>query len=297
MPDLTVDYFRKDLANTIMRQIDDWCVKTYDDGFRNHLGASVIGAECTRATWYSWRWFAKPKTTGREYRLFQRGHLEEFRYTDYIRGIGAELHTHDTNLPPKANGEPQQFRVSKLGGHFGGSLDGIVSYAHIGVPGYMLAEFKTKGAGKDGTGAKFLELKQKGIMLTNPQHYDQMCTYGWAYDLHYASYFSVNKNDDDIHHEIVPLNFDRAAEVEKKAAYILRQRTPPAKLSMVPTHYKCKGCDFREVCHEDRVPLKNCRTCKHSQPIDGGLWYCDGWKGAIPAEVMATGCDQWDFIR
>ena len=48
-----------------------------EDGFRPHLGFSVIGRECLRAVWYGWRWATNDKHEGRVLRLFRRGKLEE----------------------------------------------------------------------------------------------------------------------------------------------------------------------------------------------------------------------------
>jgi hypothetical protein len=296
VPDLSVEYFRKDLAKAVLAGIDDYAVKTYDGGFRKHLGASVVGAECTRATWYGWRWMTRPKKDGRMQRLFQRGHLEEFRYAEYLRGIGATLYEHDPNLPLK-DGKPQQFKVSKIGGHFGGSLDGIVQLTGLGLTDWMLVEFKTKGAGKDEKSRSFDELCEKGIMRQNPQHYDQMCTYGAAYQLPYALYMSTNKHDERMHVEVLPLDWNRAAEVESKAAFIVRSQVPPPRISLNPTHYKCKGCDFLGVCHHNQVPAKNCRSCQYGNAADGAMWYCTGHGCLIPDDVVPVGCPQWDFIK
>ena len=47
------------------------------DGFREHLGASVIGRECDRALWYEFRWITRAAQGGRMLRLFETGRLEE----------------------------------------------------------------------------------------------------------------------------------------------------------------------------------------------------------------------------
>ena len=284
--DITQAYIRKELSSIILADIDMYALRTYNDGFRNHLGASLIGADCVRATWYSWRWMVYPNPSGRMQRLWQRGHLEEHRFIEYLRGIGFEVWEQDP-----ATGK--QFRVSRLQGHFGGSLDSILRPPAWYKTGDLLflGEFKTKG-----TGGGFNKLKQDGIMLTNPQHYDQMCTYGAAYGYTHSVYFTVNKNDDDMHVEIVPLNHARAAEVESKAAYIIAQQTPPPKLSLADTHFKCKTCDYLAVCHHNALPAKNCRSCQYSRPVEDAAWYCDGHRSVIPADVIATGCPQWTPI-
>ena len=38
--------------------------------FRSHMGASLIGGECSRAIWYGFRWFTRPNHDARLLRLF-----------------------------------------------------------------------------------------------------------------------------------------------------------------------------------------------------------------------------------
>lgn len=286
--DLSQSYVRKAIAAQLVADIDTWALAAFNDGFRTHLGASLIGNECSRQTFYSWRWMAHPAHSGRMQRLFQRGHLEEQRYEAYLRGIGCDVWLADPNTG-------KQFRVSRVEGHFGGSLDAIGRLpARYGIAAdlLLLGEFKTKGTGKG-----FADLKDKGIMLTNPQHYDQMCTYGANYGYPYAFYMSTNKNDDDMHVEIVPLDFKRAAAVEEKAKHIIALRSAPPRISDNPTFYKCKGCDFHGVCHEQRMPAKNCRSCVHASPAANSSWFCSGWNGIIPVETIPNGCAQWTPLR
>ena len=133
-------------------------------------------------------------------------------------------------------------------------------------------------------------------MLTNPQHYDQMCTYGYNYNLQYSLYMSTNKNNDDMHIEIVPLDFKRAIEVEKKAAYVIAQQVPPPRISPNPTFWKCKGCDAHAVCHDNHMPAKNCRSCVYATPADDAAWFCNGHRALIPEQVIAQGCPHWSAI-
>jgi len=147
------------LTKRISEDLEDFCVEKWGDGFRWHLGGSVIGGECLRKIWYDYRWVQEPVFSGRMHRLFQRGHLEEFRFVEYLRGMGwtvldysERLIYHDGSdsytcvnwfddfgvecddvsedrahiMRAEARGQaPKQWRVSALSGHFGGSLDGI----------------------------------------------------------------------------------------------------------------------------------------------------------------------------
>ena len=81
----------KALAKRILEEIDEYCVRAYDGGHRSHLGASLIGRECKRYLWYVFRWCLHEKTTGRQQRLFNRGHREEARFIEWLEGIGFKI--------------------------------------------------------------------------------------------------------------------------------------------------------------------------------------------------------------
>ena len=63
-----------------------------DDGFRDHLGASIIGKDCERALWYDFRWVTRSTFSGRMLRLFDTGKREEDRLVrDLRRRVGAAV--------------------------------------------------------------------------------------------------------------------------------------------------------------------------------------------------------------
>ena len=62
-----------------------------DSGYRAHLGASLIGTECERAIWYSWRWATRARHAGQLLRLFQTGHMAEARFVADLRRIGVTV--------------------------------------------------------------------------------------------------------------------------------------------------------------------------------------------------------------
>lgn len=279
---LLLPAFRKQLADRIKADIDAYCIKTYDDGPRSHLGASEIGDDCARKNWYAFRWVHHEKFSGRIVRLFQRGHLEEKRFIEYLRGIGFTVWDVDEN--------GDQFKCAAVNGHFGGGLDGVGrapdSYADI-IQEPMLCEFKTNA-----TGGKFNELLEKGVAYAKPQHYKQMSTYGAFHKLRFALYMCVNKNDDDLHIEIVELDWGLADTMVRKATEIIEAKTPPPKLSETDTFYVCKYCDKRDICHHNAPIEINCRSCKQAQPIDGGQWFCHTFNSVIPKDYLPKGCEK-----
>ena len=79
---------RKSLSTQIKADIDQWCADKYNDGHRNHLGASLMGETCSRKLWYNFRWIREELHEGRVQRLFQVGHEAEPRFKMYLEGIG-----------------------------------------------------------------------------------------------------------------------------------------------------------------------------------------------------------------
>lgn len=65
---------------------------------RFHLGGSQIGEKCLRKLVYSFRKATKPRFKGRMYRLFNRGHEEEYRFVRWLRGAGVEIQEYSERL-------------------------------------------------------------------------------------------------------------------------------------------------------------------------------------------------------
>lgn len=76
----------------VLLAINSKLEKAQDIGGRRHLGGSLIGRKCLRELWYHFRWALPPAHSGRMLRLFNRGHLEEFRFVKYLRDIGVEMY-------------------------------------------------------------------------------------------------------------------------------------------------------------------------------------------------------------
>lgn len=252
-----------------------------EEGFRTHLGASVIGGECGRAIWYGFRWTTKPKFGGRILRLFNRGHLEEGRFIAALLTIGVEIFQQDEH--------GKQFRISGVGGHFGGSGDGVA----IGIPDLpagtpCLLEFKTHND------KSFKLLVKNGVREAKFEHYVQMQTYMRKMGLAVALYGAVNKNDDDFWFEIVTLDTGIADQFSDRARQIILSRTAPPKISQSPGWFACQWCDHKPVCHLKFSPEVNCRTCKHSEASEDGNWYCDKCGVLLSKEDQSSACKLYE---
>ena len=321
------------IADQLMIDIDNYCDKKWKDENRTHLGFSMIGDECQRKLWYGFRWCKMPKPDPRIKRLFDRGHKEEDRFIDYLRGIGCTVEPFDPNyrllIEPtadeyivvnintveyseldsmgavdvsddlqhvhKANEQgidyPVQWRVSASNGHSGGSLDGKGYLPEkYQLTEEILFEFKTHSE------KSFRELKAKGMKLSKPVHYAQCCAYGYMMKLNYVCYVAVNKNDDDIHLEIVPLNHKTGETLVMKADRIILSQEPPLRLHENPTFWLCKMCNYFPICHAKGEIDRNCRSCKHAEPAKDKLWVCNKHQQILTDEIIDKEYGCWESI-
>lgn len=243
--------------------IDSYHEANQEDGRRAHLGASIIGRSCSRALWYTFRWARSPRHKGRLLRLFRRGHEEEPRMINDLRDVGVEVHC----VEPDTG---KQFRVSEVGGHFGGSMDGCALGIHEAPKTWHVLEFKTSGD------KPFQKLKKQGVLAAKPEHYAQMQVYMHLTGMTRAFYMAVNKNDDELYTERVKYDAEFAIRVVEKARRIITAQQPLERIGG-PDWYECKWCDYYDICHDTNLPERNCRTCLSSTPeLDGdGRWSCE----------------------
>lgn len=268
----------QELKAKIEDGLEEWSVKTYPSELRNHLGISEIGKNCSRQMFYKFRWMFIEEFNGRMRRLFQYGHDSEARYINYLEGIGCKVYRFDTN--------GKQFRVSGVMGHYGGSCDGVVITPwYPNIP--FICEFKSHNY------KSFSNYLDKKVQKAKPQHFDQMCGYGEKMQIEYGLYFPENKNDSDIQVEVIKLDWQRAKQLELKAQDIILAKEPPAKISDNPAFIDCRLCAAKGICHNGEIPLKNCRSCKNSSPIQDAQWQCNLCSMIIPSEVIKIGCEKW----
>ena len=238
--------------NTTAAAVVAWRERTTDQSHRPHLGASLIGHACDRFLWLTFRWAGAEHFDGRMLRLFDTGKREESRVYEELRGIGCEVHADDGGA---------QFRVSTLGGHFGGSMDGVVRGVPEAPAAWHVLEVKTH------SDKLFAELLKKKVRGAKPMHWTQMQTYMHLAEIDRALYYAVNKNTDDLYIERIERDPAEGARIVARAQRIIESPTPPAKLSEDPAWFECKWCCFHGQCHGAEVPEVNCRACVHATPV------------------------------
>ena len=248
-----------------------------ETGWREHLGASLIGHECERSLWLSFRWATKAAHAGRILRLFQTGQLEEARLVADLRAAGVQVLDKDPDTG-------RQWSVSAVRGHFGGSMDATAIGVLEAPKTFHVCEFKTH------SNKSFGELKKKGVAAAKPQHMAQMQVYMHLGNLTRALYLAVNKDTDELYAERVAYDPVAATRLLVKAERVINADRPPARISDDPGYFVCRMCDHRATCHEGALPARNCRTCLSSTPIDGGAWHCARFDKTLIRSEQNAGC-------
>jgi len=268
--------FNKTESATVTAIYDMWKKRGDSETQRGYLGASIIGHDCDRYLWYSFRQCVPRKLDGRMYRLFNAGHCAEPRFVADLKAIGCEVH--------EVGEDGQQIGVEAIDGHFRGHLDGVA----LGIPEapktWHVLEFKTHGDDS------FKKLVADGVKKSKPMHYAQMMVYMGLTKLTRSLYLAVNKDTEELYSERIEFNAAEFKGIMARAERIIRSTSPCERVSDRADHYKCKWCDAKEVCWGGAVslpiPANTCRVCCYATPIEDGCWKCE--KG----EVFGKPCDK-----
>jgi len=259
---------------------------------RNYLGASILGTDCSRALWYAFRLCVKPDFSGRLYRLFETGQLEEARFVNELRSIGCEVH--------EVGEDGKQFGISEVAGHLKGHMDGVA----LGIPEapktWHVLEFKTHND------KSFAELTKKGVKLAKPSHYVQMMVYMGSSKLTRALYLAKNKDTDELYAERVRYNAQEYAKFIEKGRRVIASIAPPERIADRPDDFRCRFCDAKELCwgqsETKAVPVSmiTCRSCCHATPVTDGdgdaVWRCEYHKKELSFAEQLSGCDKHIFL-
>lgn len=315
---------RETLEELISTDVNTFCETYYEQGHRNHLGASELGEECWRKLWYGFRWTKLEHFDGRMMRLFNVGHSAEPRFVTYLRGIGFEVKEFETDILNYIVGsdsyfwskvhnpiegldvskdqshittalqrgiKPKQFRILGAMGHYGGSLDGMCKAParyQLSNDIVLSLSFKTNN-----TGSGYAKVAEQPLSKSKPKHFAQECAYAYKMEIKYCVYMIENKNDSDITFKIVELDLNYGAQLEKKAEQIIFAKEPPPRISENPAAYACTYCHQKGICHNGDKVDKNCRSCRNASPVENAEWLCSIANQNIPSDIIPLGCPQW----
>ncbi len=261
--------------------------KTYvdapNDWKRDHLGASLIGMECERAIWYTFRWCSKPSFDGRMLRLFDTGKREEIRLIKDLRKAGITIYSKDPDTG-------LQITYHSFGGHYGGSLDGMgLGFLEAPASWHVLEE-------KTASKKSFADLKKNGVQKWKPLYYAQVQAYMRWSEVDRTLFLCVCKDNDEIYEERIHYNAAFAKSLEQKAERIVFSDVPPIKINNDPESSDCKWCPHRETCQERRLPVVSCRACCFATPREDGKWICDKSGEVLSSSEQRHPCQNHIFI-
>ena len=261
---------------------------------RPYLGASAIGKPCLRQHWYSFRWSKPPEFSGRLYRVFQSGHLQEPRVYADLQAIGCDVYSVNPST-----GKQFGWSEPSTGHHFRGNADGVVTGLPQAPKAPHILEIKTASS------KYFAEMQKSGVKLAKPEHWAQMQSYmHWSIaefgedGCKRAIYIVVNKDNDDIYTERLEYDAKEAKAIIDKALAIITSTEPPVGISTDPTWYECKFCDYHSICHGTDVPAPTCRSCAHITPeLTGNAnWLCNVHARNVSDKVQRDGCSHHRYI-
>jgi hypothetical protein len=194
---------------------------------RYQVRASDLGDDCARRIWYKANGAPKEQFEGRMYRLFDRGHREEDRFIDALKGIGVTVWD-------------EQKALLAFGREFG-HIDGL----GIGFPESPnkthLLEFKTYND------KNFKKLLKDGH--PPKKHQVQVNVYMGLLGIDRCMYFAINKNDDTIWQARIKFDRDFYEAQMQRAKMIIDAQEPPQRIDDRKEFYICKMCHLNDICH------------------------------------------------
>ena len=211
---------------------------------RDYLGGSRVGEPCARRL--SYEYGHVPVDEGKDFdgrilRVFDAGHKFEDLSIQWFRLAGFDLRTN------KRDGS--QFGFIVAGGKLRGHIDGvIVGGPDIGVTWPALWEHKALNA------KSWSDLVKKGLQLSKPVYFGQVQLYMAYMELEIALFTALNKDTEELYHEIVPLDHAEAQRLSDKAVDIIRAVESGELLPRIAAasdFYLCRMCPYAERCWRD----------------------------------------------
>lgn len=248
------------------------------------LGASVIGEECLRSMFYSWRGYTHKLFPGRILRLFETGHLQEDRIVRDLLRAGYEVWATDS--------KGRQFTYTDETGHGVCKTDGVIR----GVPGHetepLVMEIKTHAD------KSFKDVTKKHVAASKRYHYYQLQMGMWLTGLSGGLYVSLNKNDEQYYFEYVEPNLVVQERIQQTIIKQVEAEIIPTRLSDdQDNHFGCMWCDHKDVCTGRAEPVRHCRSCVNAQAWEGGEWLCRSRGVLLNREEQLTGCSEYEVKK
>lgn len=250
---------------------------------------SSIGGDCLAREWFAFRWVAREVINERTAQIFAVGNQSESRMVDGYRKAGWTVLDVD---PAKAGSKFPQWNVKALDGHMSAYLDAKASHP-IHTHGVLVAhEYKTMKAREWATVSN-----KQSIRAVKQEYYAQSVIYLMLHDLPWSLMTIENKDTQEKYREVIPRNDVFATSLLAYGETIRTARQRPARVAESPAYFKCGYCTFKDVCHYQQPPMRNCRSCVNAEAVEKGKWRCVKWDAIIPGEKeILENCPQYQRI-
>jgi len=251
---------------------------------RPHLGSSLLGEDCQRKLFYSFRWCSSPNFIGRMQRLFATGKIEEERVINDLRNIGVCVYDRDPSSGKQLSGFDEDCP------HHSGSVDGIAQGFEESKEWHILEV-------KSASNKYFNLIKKQGVLKIKPLYYAQVQDYMRWFKLTRTFFVVVNKDTDEIWSERIYYDKDFAENLATKAKRVIFSDAPLEKLGDSESSFVCKFCDYSDLCWHCGLALPSCRSCAFSTPEVDGTWTCGRREKRVISEFeQKAGCENHIFI-
>ena len=236
---------------------------------RHYLGMSAIGHECERSLFYSFREAAEREISSQGLLAIQDGHIQEQLFIDRINIFLPEI-----NLITEERGE--QIAFLDHDGHYSGHADGVIKGILEAPETWHIWEHKSVNEVKFKKLQKLCSENEKSALKNwDLTYYAQAQEYMYYSGLtrHYLTVSSPGGRD----YTSCRTDYNKkdADYYVKRAFDIINCNKIPVRLSEKPEFYRCKWCQFQDICHFNKVPEVNCKTCKSFATIEKGEFYCN----------------------
>jgi hypothetical protein len=210
---------------------------------RDYLGGSRIGEPCARRLAYEVTLTPVDDGKafdGRLFRIFDAGHQFEDLTIRWLHTAGFDLRTRAR--------DGRQFGFSVAGGRLRGHIDGaIVGGPDVGIAWPALFEHKALKQ------SSWSDLVKRGLRQAKPIYFAQCQLYMAYMQLEVALFTAMNKDTQELYHEVVPFDPAEAQKLSDKAVYILRaieaEELPP-RIASNADFYLCRMCPYAGRCWE-----------------------------------------------
>lgn len=210
---------------------------------RDYLGASRIGEPCARKLAFELSGTPPDEGEGIDgltLRIFEAGHVFEHISIRWLRKAGFDLRTRRR--------DGTQFGFSIAGGRIRGHIDGaIVGGPDIEIPWPALWEHKALNS------RSWEELVKEGLAVAKPLYWAQVQLYMAYLDVPRTLFTALNKNTQELHHEVVAFDAAAAQALSDKAVDILRAVDAgelPPRIAAKADHWLCRMCEYARRCWE-----------------------------------------------